>query len=137
MSRKQPPLDQAVLHAAATALAAREQLPRAELAGLARAVCAHLALVHPGRSIEVRVPPFAAVQLGLDDAGAHRRGTPPNVVELPAETLIALAAGTLTWAAARETRLVSASGLRSDLSEVFPLLSTDDSSPTGFAQVRE
>lgn len=121
MNRRQSPLDLAELRRVAAALAAGEEPPRDQVATLARAVCARLALLHPGRSIELRVPPFAAVQLGLDEAGAHRRGTPPNVVELTPATLILLAAGRLGWAEARARHLISASGLRSDLGGVFPL----------------
>ena len=70
----------------------------------------------PGNSVEVRVPPFAAVQV---IAGArHTRGTPPAVVELDAPTWIALARGQLAWAEAR----MSASGERSDLSDLLPLV---------------
>ena len=43
---------------------------------------------HPGRSVEVRVPPYAAVQCGIGDPGpTHTRGTPPNVVETDAADL--------------------------------------------------
>jgi hypothetical protein len=73
----------------------------------------------PGASVEVRVPPYAAVQAV---AGVrHTRGTPPAVVELDAETWIALAVGTLTWADAERDGLVRASGERADLSSLLPL----------------
>lgn len=69
----------------------------------------------PGASVEVRIPPFAAVQC---IAGArHTRGTPPAVVEMDAPTWIALGRGTLTWSDAR----LRASGERSDLSWLLPL----------------
>lgn len=121
MPRKPAPFEPGALTNAAARLDAGESLPRAELAKLVRAVCAELARRHPGGSIELRVPPFAAVQLGLDEAGRHRRGTPPNVVECRPEVLLALAAGTLTWTAGLDRHLVSASGVRSDLAGVFPL----------------
>lgn len=74
-----------------------------------------LAAKAPGNSVEVRVPPFAVIQV---IAGArHKRGTPPAVVELDAATWIALARGDLAWSDAR----VSASGERSDLSSLLPL----------------
>lgn len=75
--------------------------------------------VAPGRSVEVRVPPYAAVQAvpGL----THRRGTPSAVVETDAETWLALADGSLTWAEAVATGRVRASGERSDLSPWLPL----------------
>lgn len=73
-----------------------------------------------GRSVEVRVPPLAAVQ--AIEGVRHTRGTPPAVVELDAPTWIALARGRLTFAAAREAGRVRASGERSDLSPHLPLL---------------
>jgi hypothetical protein len=73
----------------------------------------------PGRSVEVRVPPYAAVQVV---AGVrHTRGTPPAVVETDAETWIALATGALTWNDALSTARVAASGERTDLSAYLPL----------------
>lgn len=73
----------------------------------------------PGNSVEVRVPPFGAVQC-IEGPG-HTRGTPPNVVEMDAATWLDLATGTETWAAAVAANRVSASGSRSDLTEVLPL----------------
>ena len=122
MPRKPAALDPAELASAAATLAASGALPRSELAALARAICGELAGRHPGGVIELRVPPFSAVQLALDEAGRHRRGTPPNVVECAPETLIALAAGTLTWSDAVARHDVRASGIRSDLSSAFPLV---------------
>ena len=73
----------------------------------------------PGNSVEIRVPPYAAVQA---IAGVrHTRGTPPAVVETDAETWIALATGELDWAAASEAGRVRASGERTDLSAYLPL----------------
>lgn len=75
-----------------------------------------LATVAPGASVEVRVPPFAVVQC---IAGAsHTRGTPPAVVEMDAQTWIALARGRLDWSEAT----LRASGSRSDLSGLLPLI---------------
>ncbi|HEX3932357.1 MAG TPA: sterol carrier family protein [Nocardioides sp.] len=74
----------------------------------------------PGASVEVRVPPYAAVQAV---AGVrHTRGTPPAVVELDAETWISLATGALGWVDAEREGLVRASGERADLSTLLPLL---------------
>jgi hypothetical protein len=73
----------------------------------------------PGASVEVRVPPYAAVQ--AVPGVRHTRGTPPAVVELDAETWIALAVGELTWAAAEAAGRVRASGERADLSGFLPL----------------
>lgn len=77
---------------------------------------------HPGHTIEVRVPPHAAVQCGIPgDGPTHTRGTPPNVVETDATTFLRLATGRLAWADAVSGRLVSASGIRADLSQLLPL----------------
>jgi hypothetical protein len=74
----------------------------------------------PGASVEVRVPPYAAVQAV---AGVrHTRGTPPAVVELDADTWIALATGALTWEEAERSGRVLASGERADLSPLLPLV---------------
>lgn len=122
MPRPAKPLVASDLRRAVQLLDDGEVLDRAETARLVRAVCAELAGRHPGGSIEVRVPPFAAVQLALDDAGRHRRGTPPNVVECSPEVMLRLAAGSLTWLDALATHQVRASGTRSDLAGVFPLI---------------
>lgn len=73
----------------------------------------------PGRSVEVRVPPFAAVQ--AIPGVRHTRGTPPAVIETDAETWIALATGELAWVDAVAAARVSASGERTDLSVYLPL----------------
>lgn len=77
----------------------------------------------PGHTIEVRVPPAAAVQCGLPgDGPQHTRGTPPNVVETDPVTFVALGVGALSWADARASHRVRASGNRSNLGWMFPLL---------------
>ena len=73
----------------------------------------------PGRAIEVRVPPYAAVQCG--DGPTHTRGTPSNVIEMDADTWLALAAGTTTWEAELQAGRIKASGSRADLSSYVPL----------------
>ena len=73
----------------------------------------------PGRAIEVRIPPYAAVQCG--DGPTHTRGTPPNVIEMAAETWLALASGERSWADAMYAGLISASGVSADLTELLPL----------------
>jgi hypothetical protein len=79
-----------------------------------------LAQKAPGRSVEVRVPPYAAVQ--CIEGSTHTRGTPPAVVELEPATWVALARGTVGWAEASADRTrVRASGQRSDLSPYLPL----------------
>jgi hypothetical protein len=74
----------------------------------------------PGRSVEVRVPPYAAAQ--VVEGVRHTRGTPPAVVELDAETWIRLATGALTWAEADATGRLVASGERADLTAYLPLV---------------
>ena len=77
----------------------RLDLARAALARATRTLTAILAGRHPGRSVEVRVPPYAAVQCGVGGPGpAHTRGTPPNVVETDPVTFFRLATGRITWA---------------------------------------
>ncbi|MFJ9391754.1 sterol carrier family protein [Nocardioides sp. NPDC101246] len=76
----------------------------------------------PGRSVEVRVPPFAAVQ--CVEGVRHTRGTPPAVIETDAVTWIALATGEMTWSDAVDQARVRASGERTDLSAYLPLGAT-------------
>jgi hypothetical protein len=73
----------------------------------------------PGRAIEVRVPPYAAIQCG--NGPTHTRGTPPNTIEMDAETWLALASGNLNWGEAVNSGVVAASGSRADLSHYLPL----------------
>lgn len=75
--------------------------------------------IAPGHSVELRVPPFGAIQ--CVEGPEHTRGTPPNVVEMEPATLIAIATGLLTWSQAYADGKISASGVRSDISELFPL----------------
>ncbi len=98
-------------------------LARPALALATRTLARVLEARHPGRSVEVRVPPYAAVQCGVGDPGpTHTRGTPPNVVECDPLTFLRLAAGRVTWSEAAGSGSVRASGLRADLSSVLPLL---------------
>lgn len=78
-----------------------------------------LATRAPGRSVEVRVPPFGAVQCIAGTS--HRRGTPPAVIETDAETWLSLATGALRWADAVASGQVLASGERADLGGYLPL----------------
>lgn len=92
---------------------------RADLRLLTKHYLALLETKAPGRSVEVRVPPYAAVQ--VIPGVRHTRGTPPAVVETDAETWIALATGELAWTDAEEAGAVRASGERADLSPYLPL----------------
>lgn len=79
-----------------------------------------LSVAAPGRSVELRVPPYAAVQ--CVPGPRHTRGTPPNVVEVDPVSWLELAAGRLGWADALAAGRVRASGLRADLSEWLPVV---------------
>ena len=72
---------------------------------------------HPGRAVEVRVPPYLAIQ--ILGGTTHRRGTPPAVVEMSPQTWLELFTKKLTWADALASGKIIASGERSDLSELF------------------
>ena len=74
----------------------------------------------PGGTVEVRVPPFGAVQ--CVEGPRHTRGTPPNVIETDASTWLALATGALSWGDARAAGRVQASGQRADLSGLLPIV---------------
>jgi hypothetical protein len=84
-----------------------------------RVLLAELAKRAPGRSVEVRVPPYGAVQCG--EGPRHTRGTPPNVVETDPVTWLMLATGRLGWADALADGRVRASGNRADISAYIPL----------------
>ena len=72
---------------------------------------------NPGRAVEVRVPPYLAIQ--ILGGTTHRRGTPPAVVEMSPQTWLELFTKKLTWADAIANGKIIASGERSDLSELF------------------
>ncbi len=98
-----------------------EDVPdRPKLAAAVRLSLRTLAQDAPGKSVEVRVPPYAAVQ--CVEGVRHTRGTPPNVIEMDARTWLELATGRLTWADALAGDRVAASGSRADLSGLLPLL---------------
>lgn len=84
-----------------------------------KATLRQLAQLAPGRAIEVRVPPYAAIQCG--EGPIHTRGTPPNTVEMSAPTWLALVDGSKTWVEALNSGEVRASGVRADLSAFLPL----------------
>lgn len=100
------------------AAALHEVLPRSLEAAAVRACCQRLGELHGGRSIELRVPPYAAVQLGFGNGPTHTRGTPPNLVEMDAKTFLHLATGRDTFADAK----VHASGAHAhEVAQAFPL----------------
>ena len=87
-------------------------MDRKELAAAVKESVRAFAQKVPGRSVELRVPPFVAVQ--CVEGPRHTRGTPPNIVETDATTWLALAEGSLNWAEAIADGRISASGPRSD-----------------------
>lgn len=105
--------------AALAAVRAAETPARTDLATAVRYLLQLLVEKAPGGSVEVRVPPFGAVQ--VIEGPRHTRGTPPNVVETDPATWIALATGELSWAAAAASGRITASGVRADLSDVLPV----------------
>jgi hypothetical protein len=88
-----------------------------------RALLAELARKAPGRSVEVRIPPFGAIQCVAGPR--HTRGTPPNVVETDPVTWILVATQRVNWADAVSDGRLRASGIRTDLSEFLPLTPSD------------
>lgn len=92
----------------------------AQLRLAVRGLAEQLALTAPGRSVEVRVPPYAAVQ--CVEGPRHTRGTPPNVVECDPLAFVELCAGRLAWRDALADGRVRASGERADLRALLPLL---------------
>ena len=92
---------------------------RATLRAAVRVLLSALAADAPGRSVEVRVPPYGAVQCVAGPR--HTRGTPPNVVETDPLTWLNVATGRVSWAAAVEAGRIRASGTRADLSDHLPV----------------
>jgi hypothetical protein len=113
------PLGAACAAAVLAALDGGGQPQPEALRGAAAYLLGVLADLVPGRAVEVRVPPYAAVQCVAGPR--HTRGTPPNVVEMDAVTWVSLAAGRLAWAQAVADGRIRASGPRADISGYLPL----------------
>ena len=107
------------LDAVRAADAAGEKPQRPDLATAVRYLLQLLDEKAPGNSVEVRVPPFGAVQ--VIQGPRHTRGTPPNVVEMDAATWIAVATGAEVWTDAETAGRIAASGTRASLVDVLPL----------------
>ncbi|GAA1856613.1 sterol carrier family protein [Microbacterium koreense] len=105
--------------AALAAVRSADAPARNDLATSVRYLLQLLAERAPGHSVEVRVPPFGAVQ--VVEGPRHTRGTPPNVIETDPQTWIALALGERSWADAAASGRISASGTRADISDLLPL----------------
>lgn len=91
----------------------------AALGSAVRITAQAIAERHPGKTVEIRIPPYIAVQAfgGL----RHTRGTPPNVIETDAGTWLALISGRRGWADAVGDGSLRASGTRANISAVLPL----------------
>ena len=113
-------LGRACALAVVAALRAGAQPLREALRCATRYLLDLLAAAAPGRAVEVRVPPYAAVQ--CVGGPRHTRGTPANVVETDPVTWIRLAAGLVSRGEAVSEGLVHASGVRADLTEYLPVL---------------
>ena len=92
---------------------------RAELKLLTKELLKLLVAKAPGHAVEVRVPPYGAVQ--CIEGPRHTRGTPGAVIEMPPALWIDLALGRTTWAEARVSGKLRASGERTDLTDLLPL----------------
>ena len=73
--------------------------------------------IAPGKSVELRIPNYIAIQ--CVSGSVHRRGTPSNVVEMSARTLINLAENPYKWEELCSIGMISASGTNSNLKELF------------------
>ena len=108
----------------ATALSAwradPEGVDRATRGTAVRYLLEELGTRAPGRSVEVRVPPYGAVQ--CVEGPTHTRGTPPNVVETDAETWLRLGIGDLQWSEALADGRLRVSGIRARLDSLLPLV---------------
>lgn len=99
----------------------RDAPPRAALADAVRTTARTLAQIAPGSSVEVRVPPFVAVQ--CIPGPRHTRGTPPNVVETDARTWLEVATGVREFDDALKDGSITASGSRaSEVGHWLPIL---------------
>jgi hypothetical protein len=116
----QADVGQAAVAAVSNATSGGQQPQRAAMRIAVSYTLSLLAERAPGRAVEVRIPPFAAIQ--CVPGPRHTRGTPPNVVETDALTWLDLATGRLSWTAAVAGGRVRASGQRSDISGNLPVL---------------
>jgi len=81
--------------------------------------------VAPGNSVELRIPPYAAIQ--CVSGSVHRRGTPPNLVEMSGDTLMELVGNPTYWDEFCHKGRISASGTNSNLKDLFMQVSKLDS----------
>ncbi|SUE16680.1 Uncharacterised protein [Rhodococcus gordoniae] len=97
-----------------------EKPPRPDLAAAVRLSARTLEQLAPGSSVEVRVPPFVAVQ--CIEGPRHTRGTPPNVVETDPRTWLRLVVGSIDFDGAVTSGAVEASGGRAaEIGRLLPI----------------
>ena len=113
--------------ARALAIAGSETVDADDVPGAVRATLGWLSQTHQGHSVEVRVPPYGAVQAVAGPR--HTRGTPPNVVETDPVTWLGLVSGRVAWSDAVADGRVRASGTRADLSPLMPLRPAGQGAP--------
>jgi hypothetical protein len=102
----------------------RSEPARSELSDAVRLTARTLAAIAPGASVEVRVPPFVAVQ--CISGPEHRRGNPPNVVETDPRTWLLLAAGLLNVDEAAASGALQLSGSRAgEIGQWLPLVAIE------------
>ena len=131
------PVDPAATRAAVMAIkdwivspAEHDKPGRALLADAVRRTARTLEADAPGHSVELRVPPFVAVQ--CIEGPRHTRGTPPNVVETDPETWLRLATGLADWEETVSTGRVDASGSRAgEIAQWLPLIPLVSGGVTG------
>jgi hypothetical protein len=81
----------------------------------------------PGGLVELRIPPYAAIQCVA--GGNHKRGTPPNTVEMSGQVLVKLINDPSSWHTLCAQGEIAASGINSDLSELFVIAATKYAQP--------
>ncbi|MEO7126179.1 MAG: sterol carrier family protein [Nakamurella sp.] len=104
---------------AAMAVAASADPDPAQIPEAVRTTARAIAQQNPGKTVEIRIPPYIAVQ--AFDGLRHTRGTPPNTIEMSADTWLGLVSGRLVWSAEVAAGTVRASGTRANISQVLPL----------------
>jgi hypothetical protein len=97
-----------------------------EIKGRVKQILKMVQEVAPGNSVELRIPPYAAIQ--CVPGSVHRRGTPPNVVEMSGQTLIELVGNPTYWDEFCHSGRISASGTNANLKDLFIKVSKLDSS---------
>ncbi|MGI9171099.1 MAG: sterol carrier family protein [Candidatus Nanopelagicus sp.] len=83
--------------------------------------------IAPGRLVELRIPPYAAIQCVA--GGNHKRGTPPNTVEMSGQVLLKLINDPSSWHHLCSQGEIAASGINSDLSQLFVIAATKYAQP--------